>query len=48
MLAQGPAAPSSDCEWIGPRVDGISVQICAGEVRAYRDQSGNVRNREGL
>lgn len=36
-------APGSDgCEWVGPRVDGISVKICDGRVVSYRDASGNV------
>lgn len=35
-------APKTSCEWIGPRIDGISVEICDGSVRAYRDQAGNV------
>jgi hypothetical protein len=41
MLVQSPNV--SACEWVGPRIDGISVKVCAGEVKAYRDQLGNVR-----
>ncbi len=36
-------APGSDgCEWVGPRVDGISVKICDGRVISYKDAQGNV------
>ena len=34
--------PAQSCEWIGPRIDGISVQICSGTVVAMRDASGYV------
>jgi hypothetical protein len=35
--------PMSNCEWVGPRVDGMYVQICNGRVMAFRDQDGNVQ-----
>lgn len=36
-------APGADgCEWVGPRIDGISVKICDGRVISYRDAQGNV------
>jgi hypothetical protein len=36
------SAPKSSCEWVGPRIDGISVLICDGSVKAMRDSSGYV------
>jgi hypothetical protein len=36
-------APGADgCEWVGPRIDGISVKICDGKVISYRDAQGNM------
>lgn len=35
-------APAQSCEWVGPRLDGISVLVCDGTVRAMRDASGYV------
>lgn len=36
------SAPKQSCEWFGPRIDGISVQVCNGTVVAMRDASGYV------
>jgi len=36
------SAPKSSCEWVGPRIDGISVLICDGTVKAMRDSTGYV------
>lgn len=33
---------ASNCEWVGPRLDGTKVQICAGRVVQVADSSGNV------
>ena len=36
------SAPKTSCEWVGPRIDGVSVQVCNGTVKAMRDASGYV------
>ena len=33
---------ASPCEWVGSRIDGLSVLICDGTVKAMRDASGYV------
>lgn len=33
---------ASNCEWVGPRMDGTKVQICAGHVVQVADAQGNV------
>ena len=32
----------STCETVGPRIDGISVEICDGHAVKYTDATGNV------
>ena len=32
----------STCETVGPRIDGISVEICEGRAVKYTDGAGNV------
>jgi hypothetical protein len=32
----------SGCEWLPPNLDGISSEVCGGEVIARRDAIGNV------
>jgi hypothetical protein len=34
-------ADAPRCEVVGPRLDGVSVEICDGRVRSYTDASGN-------
>lgn len=33
----------SSCEWVGPRLDGLKVQICNGAVTAYMNAAGDTR-----
>jgi hypothetical protein len=33
---------ASNCEWVGPRLDGTKVQICGGRVIQVADAQGNV------
>jgi hypothetical protein len=40
--SQAPSVVSS-CEWVGPRLDGVSVKVCSGSVEAFRDASGQVQ-----
>jgi hypothetical protein len=40
MFLHWSAAPVSQCETLGPRVDGIRVTVCDGHVRSMTDASG--------
>jgi hypothetical protein len=47
-MVQTSNAPTVDaCEWLPANLDGISVQVCAGEVVGRRDQLGNVQGVDG-
>lgn len=37
------ATQTTSCEWLGPRLDGTFVEVCAGRVTRYRDRDGSVR-----
>ena len=43
-LAPVAATQTSSCEWLGPRLDGTFVEVCAGRVTRYRDRDGSVRD----
>jgi hypothetical protein len=40
-IASAPAATVPACEVVGPRLDGVSVEICDGTVVSYTDAQGN-------